>query len=123
MREEHLLEIASAVVRQTMRELPEAIAVAAKDCLIQPVFMAECLGDGEEIDDDLLGVFEGLSLAEVEPSVPVQLPRIRLFLDNLWDYVGEKPDTFREEVRLTLLHELGHYLGLDEEQVTALGLA
>ena len=29
----------------------------------------------------------------------------------------------RDEVRITLLHELGHYLGLDEDQVTALGLA
>ena len=30
---------------------------------------------------------------------------------------------FREEVKSTLLHELGHYLGLDEDQVEDLGLA
>lgn len=28
---------------------------------------------------------------------------------------------YRDEVRIMLLHELGHYLGLDEEQVAALG--
>jgi len=30
---------------------------------------------------------------------------------------------YRDEARMTLLHELGLYLGLDEEQVVALGLA
>lgn len=30
---------------------------------------------------------------------------------------------YRDEVRITLLHEPGHYLGLNEEQVAALGLA
>jgi predicted Zn-dependent protease with MMP-like domain len=30
--------------------------------------------------------------------------------------------TFRKEVRLTYLHELGHYLGWDEDQVAAHGL-
>jgi predicted Zn-dependent protease with MMP-like domain len=51
------------------------------------------------------------------------MPRIRLFLDNLWDYAEHDRETYREEVRITLLHELGHYLGLDEAAVTALGLA
>ena len=31
-------------------------------------------------------------------------------------------DVFREEVRLTYLHELGHYLGWDEDELTARGL-
>jgi len=30
---------------------------------------------------------------------------------------------YRDEVRITLLHELGHFLGLDEDQAAALGLA
>ena len=51
------------------------------------------------------------------------MPRIRLFLDNLWEDCDRDLETFRDEVRITLLHELGHYLGLDEDQVAALGLA
>ena len=42
---------------------------------------------------------------------------------QLWDYAGRDRAAFREEVRITLLHELGHYLGLDEDQVAQMGLA
>ena len=52
-----------------------------------------------------------------------EMPRIRLFLDNLWDASNGELETYRYEVRITFLHELGHYLGLDEEEVAALGLA
>ena len=48
---------------------------------------------------------------------------ITRFLDNLWEFSERDRDTYREEVRLTLLHELGHFLGLDEDQVAARGLA
>jgi predicted Zn-dependent protease with MMP-like domain len=51
------------------------------------------------------------------------MPRIRLFLDNLWDDCNGDLPTYRDEVRITFLHELGHYLGLDEDQVAELGLA
>jgi predicted Zn-dependent protease with MMP-like domain len=52
----------------------------------------------------------------------LELPRIRLFLDNLWDHSEGDLRRFRDELRITLLHELGHFLGLDEEQVANLGL-
>jgi predicted Zn-dependent protease with MMP-like domain len=51
------------------------------------------------------------------------MPRIRLFLDNLWDDCNGDLQTYRDEVRITFLHELGHYLGLDEDQVAERGLA
>jgi len=123
MRADRLELIARSEVRQALRRLPEGIRTAAADCVIQCTLMADCLAAGEEIEDDLLGIFEGCSRADPLPEAPNQLPRIRLFLDNLWDYAEGRRDVFREEVRLTLLHELGHYLGLDEAQVAALGLA
>lgn len=123
MTDDRLDTLAAAVVGQTMRSLPESIREAAQGCVIEPVFMADCLAAGEAIEDDLLGLFEGNSLADPEPEFPGHLPRIRLFLDNLWDYAEGKPETYRDEVRVTLLHELGHYLGFDEEQVADLGLA
>jgi predicted Zn-dependent protease with MMP-like domain len=57
------------------------------------------------------------------PESPDEMPRIRLFLDNLWDDCNGDLQTYRDEVRITFLHELGHYLGLDEAQVAELGLA
>lgn len=123
MHDERLDSLAAAVIRQTLRGLPETIRAAAQGCVIEPVFMVDCLTAGDVLEGDLLGLFEGSSLADPEPEVPGQLPRIRLFLDNLWDYAEGKPEVFREEVRVTLLHELGHYLGFDEDQVADLGLA
>lgn len=123
MRAERLETIAQAVVEQTLHELPAPIREAAADCLIELVFMEDCHAVEEELETDLLGLFEGCSRADPEPESAGQLPRIRLFLDNLWDYVEADIASFRQEVRITLLHELGHYLGLDEDQVEALGLA
>lgn len=114
--------VAEAIVRQTLGSLPEILQEKAAACVIEPVLMSDCVASGEVFEDDLLGLFEGCSLAEPEPETPGQLPRIRLFLDNLWDYVEGDPELFREEVRVTLLHELGHYLGFDEDQIAARGL-
>lgn len=122
MDERRLHALAETVVRQTMSSLPETIREKAEPCVIESVFMTDCLAAGEDVEDDLLGLFEGCSLAEPEPETAGQLPRIRLFLDNLWDYAGGKTELFCDEVRVTLLHELGHYLGFDEDQIAARGL-
>jgi predicted Zn-dependent protease with MMP-like domain len=117
-----LQRIADHEIRRTLAKLPAAIGEAAAECLVEPVLMAECAADEESLDEGLLGVFEGCSRADPAPETPDQFPRIRLFLDNLWDYAKGDLRTFREEVRVTYLHELGHYLGFDEAAVEALGL-
>ena len=80
---------------------------------------AGLLADG--IEADTLGLFNGPDFAD-EESVPMP-PQIILFLENLWDFAGGDEETFLDEVHTTLLHELGHYLGLDEEYLTYRGLA
>jgi predicted Zn-dependent protease with MMP-like domain len=50
-------------------------------------------------------------------------PQIILFLDNLWDFAEGDPEVYRDEVQATYLHELGHYLGLDEIDLDDRGLA
>jgi predicted Zn-dependent protease with MMP-like domain len=49
-------------------------------------------------------------------------PQIILFLENLWDLADGKETIFRKEVQTTFLHELGHYLGLGEDELTERGL-
>lgn len=74
-------------------------------------------------DEALLGLFTGPSYGEeLETSDPTP-PAIRLFVENLRDEAEDDPARFRQEVRTTLLHEIGHYLGLEEEQLEARGLA
>ena len=72
------------------------------------------------IEPDTLGLFTGPAFADEEHSTLP--PQIILFLANLWDMAEDDEKIFREEVRTTYLHELGHYLGLDEDELTERGL-
>lgn len=122
MRFPRLLTIATSVVKDTMNSLPAEIRSEAGDCRIELTEMEALVDIDEDLDPDLLGLFEGNARCDPLPQSPDEMPRIRLFLDNLWDECGGDLATYRHEVRITFLHELGHYLGLDEDEVAALGL-
>lgn len=74
---------------------------------------------GEE-DGDLLGVYEGVSLAEREDYWGALPDRIVIFYRPHLD-LGLSEDELREEIRKTVLHELGHHLGINDERLTELG--
>jgi len=78
----------------------------------------ELQADG--IEADTLGLFCGAEFLE-ENDVPIP-PQIILFLENIWDVAETNEKQFREELRMTFLHELGHYLGLNEDELTERGL-
>jgi predicted Zn-dependent protease with MMP-like domain len=65
------------------------------------------------LDPDLLGLFVGDDYAR-EGGDPLP-SEILLFLANIMEEAEGDWDRYRQEVRTTLLHEIGHYLGLDEE--------
>lgn len=119
---ERLISIAEHVAARSLRGLPADLREAAERCRIEMACIGEIIEFEQDLDEDLLGLFEGNTRFDREPESPEELPRIRLFLDNLWDFAEGDLKTFRDEVRITLLHELGHYLGLDERQVEDLGL-
>lgn len=62
----------------------------------------------------------GIPTAPTSPS-PTP-PQILLYLTSLWEFSGEDPEIFRDEVRVTYLHELGHYLGWGEDDLAQRGL-
>ena len=68
------------------------------------------------IESDCLGLFTGPSLRDGDQGSPLP-PQIILFLDNIWDEAQDSGRSYREELRRTLLHELGHYLGLEEDDL------
>ncbi len=114
-----LIRMAREEIRDIIQSLPPPLADPAESIPI--AFEArpspERVRDG--LDPDLLGLFEGLDFI-TERSELQDLPgHIILFLENLWDYTDHLPRRFREEVRTTYLHELGHYLGLDEDDLAA----
>lgn len=122
MKWECLQAIALEEVRTTLADLPEPLREKAQAV---PVTCHSCpsalqLEDG--IEPDTLGLFVGPSYADQEiTSFPVP-PQIILFLKNLWDFAEGDEEIYREEVHTTYLHELGHYLGLDEDGLVERGL-
>ena len=117
-----LLTLAENEVERVLAKLPADVRAAAGECPVWYEEMEEALETGEDVPEDVLGLFEGNSRLDPPPADPESMPRIRLFLDSLWDFAEADERIYRKEVRTTYLHELGHYLGWDEEQVAALGL-
>jgi predicted Zn-dependent protease with MMP-like domain len=115
-----LCDVASTEVKVTLASLPEPLRVRAEKLPViferQP--NAELQADG--IEADTLGLFTGAEFVE-ENDVPLP-PQIILFLKNIWDVTETNEKFFCDEVRTTFLHELGHYLGLDEDELTDRGL-
>lgn len=109
------LAAAEQEVSSLLRRLPPPLRLQAETVPVRYEHRPgrDLLDDG--FDDDLLGLFVGVPFPDGESEV-VDLPaQIVLFLDNLWDMAEGVAAVYREEVRTTYLHELGHYLGLDEE--------
>lgn len=109
---------AQRAVEHVLRRLPTELRDAAHEvpvCFeIQP--SNDLLEDG--LDADILGLFIGAPRHEHDDS-PGPPPQIILYLENILEECKEVGTTFEEEVRRTYLHELGHYLGLDEEDLAA----
>jgi predicted Zn-dependent protease with MMP-like domain len=73
--------------------------------------------------DDLLGLFVGSAYADSQNERDTLPSAIRLYIENIRDEAEDDPKRFRHEVRKTLLHELGHYLGLEEDDLDKRGLS
>jgi predicted Zn-dependent protease with MMP-like domain len=115
-----LQKLATSEIEKIMVELPKPLREQAQQLPVTfdrtPSFELQI--DGIEVDT--LGLFTGAEFAdEGETVLPAQ---IILFLDNIWD-IGEGDEkVFCEEVRTTFLHELGHFFGLNEDDLTERGL-
>ena len=118
-----LSTMADQVIASTQQKLPAAIREPATAVPI--IYELAPSNDviNERLDSDLLGLFTGPSHGtELDQDQPMP-PQIILYLENLWDYAGGNHADYCREVRITYLHELGHYFGWDEDELEARGLA
>ncbi len=106
-----LLSLAEVAVAETIKELPPDIAREAEK--VPCLFHAEC-----EEDPDILGRYGNFEPGEVSPANGP----IVLYLLAIHDYCEDEGGDFADEVRLTYLHELGHHLGWDEDDLADRGL-
>jgi predicted Zn-dependent protease with MMP-like domain len=73
--------------------------------------------------DDLLGLYDGVAMTERDWTPGVDLPdRIFIFRGPLLDMCADEAELV-EEVRITVVHEVAHHFGIDDERLHQLGYA
>lgn len=115
----HLLELAALKIETTRLELPPALRKALEGVAVVLEEFPSCEQEADGVSSDQLGLFEGAVAAD---SQNPQVARIVLWLGNLWDMCEADEAAYVEEVRITFLHELGHYIGFDESDLFDRGL-
>ena len=71
--------------------------------------------------DTLYGIYQGIPLPERSSlDLPLLPDKITIFAEPLLRDFPE-PEELREEIRITVVHEIAHYFGMDEEEVEDLG--
>ena len=89
--------------------------------LQQAVRNIEISVEDEHPDDpDLFGLYEGVPLPERGDWAGALPDRIRIFRLSLVESFPE-PERLEDEIRITVLHELAHYFGIDEDRLEDLG--
>jgi predicted Zn-dependent protease with MMP-like domain len=101
-------------VRAALDSLPPKLADALEN-------VAVVIRDEHPDDPDLFGLYEGTPLpersGEAVGRLPDQITIYRLPLEGSF----ADPDELEEEIRITVLHELAHYFGIDEDRLEQLG--
>ena len=79
------------------------------------------VSDRHPDDPDLLGLYEGIALTERDSSYGGALPdAITIFREPLLEFC-DTDDEVVEEVAITVIHELAHHFGIDDERLHQLG--
>ncbi len=63
-------------------------------------------------EPDLFGLFE---------EAPYMPAKVTIYRRPLEEEFGDDPQELEREIRITVLHELAHYFGIDEERLEQLG--
>jgi predicted Zn-dependent protease with MMP-like domain len=92
-------------VREALDSLPPELAAHLEN-------VAVVIEDENPQEPHLLGLFEQ------DEYMPARIAIYRLPLE---DEFGDDPARLREEIRITVLHELAHYFGIDEDRLDELG--
>ena len=100
-------------VKAALDSLPPHLAAALDN-------VAVVVTDEHPDDPDLFGLYEGVPLPERGDMAGALPDRITIFRVPLEEEFPD-PDELEREIRITVLHELGHYFGLDEDRLAELG--
>lgn len=100
-------------VRAALDELPPNLASALQN-------VAVVVEDENPEDPDLLGLYHGVPLTERGDMAGMPPDTISIYRLPLEESFPD-PAELRDEIRITVLHELAHYFGIDEDRIAELG--
>lgn len=111
------------VVREALDSLPKRFADMIDNVVIAVEDEPndedlESLGDDPEDDGDaeILGIYRGVALTERTHDMPLLPDEIAIFRGPINRVARTRAEAVHE-VRETVIHELGHYFGLDDEEM------
>lgn len=114
----------AAAVEEVLAALPEQFRQAVDETPIEILdrpsrkLLREL---GMEDDELLMGLYTGVPLTERSVEHSGRLPdKILLFQEDI-ELVSDSREQLMEEIRITLLHEIGHYFGMNEDDLDKLG--
>ena len=106
-----------ALVDRALDGIPDEIASLVRN-------VAVLVEDEPPADDpDLLGLYDGIAITERWGDPVMDLPdRIFIFRNPLLD-MCESDEELEKEVRITVVHEVAHHFGIDDDRLHELGYA
>ena len=102
---EQLVSAAIAEMPEEFRKLLENVAIIVED---------------RHPDEDLFGLYEGTPLPERGAEAPLYPDRIWIFQEPI-EQECEDEDQVKEEIRLTIMHEVAHFFGIDDDALDDMG--
>jgi predicted Zn-dependent protease with MMP-like domain len=110
------------LVEEAIDTIPERFAKAIHNLaiVVEDRPSPGTLDETETGDGELMGLYEGTPLTERGATYGNQLPdRITLFKESIESACEGDEDQMVDEIGMTLIHELGHYFGMSEEEIMA----
>lgn len=114
------------LAEEALATLPEEFRAAVAECVLSLQPRASAVQRRElelQPDEEVYGLYEGHALTERHVDDPPGLPpRISIFYEPLLEDCDTEEE-LKREIQTTVLHEIGHHFGLDEDRLDELGYA
>jgi predicted Zn-dependent protease with MMP-like domain len=104
------------LVSDALDLIPPALAAAMDNVVV-------LVEEHHPQDDELLGLYEGVALTERDSDYSGSLPdAITIYREALLE-VCDSEEEVVEEVAITVIHEIAHHFGIDDDRLHELGWA
>jgi predicted Zn-dependent protease with MMP-like domain len=114
----------AALVERALAEVPEPFAAHLEEVPVEiKTRPSRSLLRSLGMDDDelLLGLYKGINITDRSVEHSGVMPDVIYIFQEDIELASDSEEALVEQVRTTVLHEIGHHFGLDEDQLDELG--